>query len=487
MDRKDRGITIGLCFYRSSLGFGGLLLVGLLIGSVQAQRQSFSPQESVGTDCRRPPALNPELFPSEVLPLLDQTEVNCFAWQEFLSLNWIASSEKRGKPDVGTGSSEFGQPGDLRPLVWQTYKNVEEVFLPGAKVPSPWEQRGDGDALDQCRSLVSREKFHLSLLHETNQAGVPPPSWLVGQNGKKVFFEIYINRDMFEFILEHKFYNAQHQYLAVQDGGPGINAPAGRTRYGHEGAVEIKAAWIEIDDPALWSRFKMSDAIVYDPTTSSPCRKVRVGLVGLHIIHKTPTAPQWIWATFEQVDNAPDHRDVHSRQFRPYYTFYNPRCGPPSSPACEVNRKPVCDTSNACTPFHPIQVVRETPLAQEVRSLNARVHQAIRSANPDSVWQYYDLVNVMWPGSSQPIRAGAKVPLANGGVQPTILANTVIETYVQTGAGKKNCLDCHAYAAIAPTVSDPSPRWGADYSFVFAKACDPTLLAEQCHPTVKGK
>ena len=28
-----------------------------------------------------------------------------------------------------------------------------------------------------------------------------------------------------------------------------------------------------------------------------------MGLVGLHIAHKTQHAPQWIWSTFEQVDN----------------------------------------------------------------------------------------------------------------------------------------------------------------------------------------
>jgi hypothetical protein len=31
-----------------------------------------------------------------------------------------------------------------------------------------------------------------------------------------------------------------------------------------------------------------------------------VGLVGLHIIHKYPGAAQFVWATFEQIDNSPD-------------------------------------------------------------------------------------------------------------------------------------------------------------------------------------
>ena len=33
---------------------------------------------------------------------------------------------------------------------------------------------------------------------------------------------------------------------------------------------------------------------------------VLVGLVGLHVVQKTKQLPQWMWATFEHVDNAPD-------------------------------------------------------------------------------------------------------------------------------------------------------------------------------------
>ena len=31
-----------------------------------------------------------------------------------------------------------------------------------------------------------------------------------------------------------------------------------------------------------------------------------MGLVGLHIITRTNSAPQWVWSTFEHVANAPD-------------------------------------------------------------------------------------------------------------------------------------------------------------------------------------
>src|SRR6202034_160551 len=45
-------------------------------------------------------------------------------------------------------------------------------------------------------------------------------------------------------------------------------------------------------------------ALVLDPQ-SGTCSTLTVGLVGLHIVQKTKTRPQWIWSTFEQVDNVP--------------------------------------------------------------------------------------------------------------------------------------------------------------------------------------
>ena len=39
---------------------------------------------------------------------------------------------------------------------------------------------------------------------------------------------------------------------------------------------------------------------------TNKCSKELLGLVGLHIVMKTAQFPQWLWATFEQMNNAPD-------------------------------------------------------------------------------------------------------------------------------------------------------------------------------------
>lgn len=70
------------------------------------------------------------------MALTRQADANCFAWQEFIALNWAASSAMRGQPDKNVPASQFGDPNDQQPTVWETYKESDEVFLADAKDPA---------------------------------------------------------------------------------------------------------------------------------------------------------------------------------------------------------------------------------------------------------------------------------------------------------------------------------------------------------------
>ena len=70
------------------------------------------------------------------------------------------------------------------------------------------------------------------------------------------------------------------------------------------GSTDIKAAWIDMSNMPHPERYYTRTAWLLDPDTGG-CAQKSVGLVGLHIVQKTPTRPQWIWTTFEQVDNVP--------------------------------------------------------------------------------------------------------------------------------------------------------------------------------------
>lgn len=91
------------------------------------------------------------------------------------------------------------------------------------------------------------------------------------------------------------------------------------------GGLELKAAWLEVENPETgnWKTdYKLTTASVYDETTQT-CSDKTLALVGLHIIHKTASQPQWIWATFEHKMNAPDNADLATAKNLGDYNFYS--------------------------------------------------------------------------------------------------------------------------------------------------------------------
>jgi hypothetical protein len=76
------------------------------------------------------------------------------------------------------------------------------------------------------------------------------------------------------------------------------------------GTIEMKAGWRVLTDAESASgRFHTATARFYEfgkPTSSGKTyswRQATFGLVALHVIQKTPTAPYFVYATFEQADN----------------------------------------------------------------------------------------------------------------------------------------------------------------------------------------
>ena len=67
-----------------------------------------------------------------------------------------------------------------------------------------------------------------------------------------------------------------------------------------------------------------------------------MGLTGLHIIHKTKNSPQFIWATFEHVNNAPNKNEIKNKNnLLKWYTFYNLNCDPKKDHyKCNLNAQP---------------------------------------------------------------------------------------------------------------------------------------------------
>ncbi|HYP15228.1 MAG TPA: hypothetical protein VEQ63_14965, partial [Bryobacteraceae bacterium] len=248
----------------------------------------------------------------------NQTDADCFAWAQFVALNW---------PTV---TSSFGAPGDLTPVQWQTYMQQESLYPPNGQAPPVWgaqSQAPTGCATDGnlrshrgMRVLSTKGKFGSTpkgigaFLPPEIQEAAPAtgPAWLGAQNGTNVWFEVVLNKDIYNFVTDpsHQFYNATKQQSWVNNGqGQPIVFPKGTLSGSPVGAVELKAAWMEVPgynpaQPGKWAKYKLSPAVVVGPSNSQ-CRVTTVALVGLHIIHKTGSQPTWVWSTFEHVDNVP--------------------------------------------------------------------------------------------------------------------------------------------------------------------------------------
>ncbi|KAB8029099.1 hypothetical protein [Fluviispira multicolorata] len=494
---------------------------------------TFAANDPVPGNCSTPPQLN-TVIPTDMSVPNSQVNANCFAWQEFIALNWLADTSICAA-DSTVKTSDFGEINNFAPVVWETYKESAEIFLPQAQQPTPWcsQQTLPKVWNDKLKSIkktsahgykalasISKGANNAEVLNLNSygQAGTKN-SWITSQAGKIALYEIRVNQDEFNYINNNQLYNAQVQQKFVVT--QGINLPDGSatfTQYGKIGSIELKASWVELPDPKTWPSFKISKAVVKYPNENTP-KEVTVGLTGLHIIHKTKRSPQFIWATFEHINNAPNS---DKKNMLPWYTFYNLNCNPNTDHYhCYPNAQP--PTASPQNPYFPnyptdpynapIQVMRMAPIsntgANNVAGLNKWVwDNVISPANSQSVFLNYQLVNVVWANNPEIIQAGARTPLPDGNPQPNpssfVVANTTLETYFQQ---TKSCLTCHQNAglqqntqntnaksksqnnlkglahmlhllknnekSISKTTTDSNNPYASDYSFLFYSATNP--------------
>lgn len=474
--------------------------------------EKLTSQEPITFPCLNAPTVS-STTPGDT-PITSQNGVNCFAWQTFIGLNWQVDATNPGQPDNSITSSEFGEPGVSQTTVWETYANIKDVMRADAKPPLPWGT--PSISVDACTSAISaagdkgnvrimtssRTNGDFNLSEDAKQAfPTNNPNWLADKNGNVVYYEILIGKDQYDYINDNRLYNLNQQ-VAHLEANKNIVMPQGYdTKEGKavQGGLEIKAAWLQVSDPSndKWKRFKTTAAYIHNDTTND-CKKSTMALVGLHIIHKTASQPQWIWATFEHVDNAPNNSDIGiDGEVSGDYTFYSNSCSvqdvhsdcepkkidgsPVTTTSCEVNTSPAYYLTGAanCPPY-PIQVSRvfeiKDTTANKVATLNASVKAMITDANADSVFANYELVNVLWSSAAvndnEPPGNPPVIPLSISGATPSQstvpVANTMLETYAQG----MNCLACHKDASISSRAG-ASKKYATDYSFVFSFANKP--------------
>lgn len=247
-------------------------------------------------------------------PEADLAAFSDYAWRLYVALNWPANSGARGVPNC---DAPIGSRG---PTVWETYKTTQETFLPGARPPGPWNA---GLGARAPFDFIAKAPDELPVEDAIDQA---VGGWLIDQRGHPTYYQISVNQASYDYVVDNRFYNAN------------IVNQANRVSF-PDGAMEVKAAWRIMDgvDP---ERFLTTRARVMafdrDGQPTGVYQDKSLGLVGLHIVHKPAGFPQWIWTTFEHVDNAPLASDAGAAGSTPW-SYYDPDC---AGAYCEPNVSP---------------------------------------------------------------------------------------------------------------------------------------------------
>lgn len=397
-----------------------------------------------------------------------QREFDLYSWQMFLALNWPTNGQRQPAPRIT--DTAFGAPH------WTLWHNSSDIFKVDGSRPAACGAQGarlmaasrdlsrpvsrglrafSAAALAGTDPRTTRTLGVISAVGELNAATLGDiqqafSAPLIDQYGEFVFYEIMIDPNETDYLCKQGLYNINGQ-LAFSQAGRKVAMPSGAPAQDWSGAFELKFAWRILqqgkDD---FSRFYTTPAVVMDqgPDGTQVERKVTVGLVGMHIAHKSGTSPQWIWSTFEQVDNL-DVDPIAHPGLKPSFT--DPNC-----PLCAVNQQPTADQNNVY-PRIPTQAWRAIPIPGDKQDLNAQVSAAMRRAG--SVWQYYRLIDTQWPTSPStppsPWNGGLPGAVANkpgGNPTPAFLTNITMETYFQKG----NQAECSG-EELPPGVACPQP------------------------------
>jgi hypothetical protein len=425
-----------------------LCLTGWMAASdpAMAQTAGACPQASSWGD--------PPLLPVDVCGIgeIGSADFYAFSWKIFKFLVWPASSGQRGSPDTTRKITDT-----TGPRTFETLKADWETFLPDAAQPPPWNDYSSVAAPCKNHPEIKPGALVLAAFSEFGNLTEDEPSLsnlLVAQNRTYVRYQAAYNEQVYEKIRANRLYNAATVGAIPV---PGSDMPVQDSAIQSEGALTVKSAWIELPsgkqavptqiDP---SRFYVrDDAWLQEPKTGE-CRKATVGLVGLHIVNKTLSRPQWIWSTFEHVDNVPEPSGGASGGS---YTFHNGDFGTHMTDHPEDDFR-IPKPATAPGPGVPPRAYQVERLQKiEPAAKQANLAQKEELGRLGSVWQYYKLVMTQWPGTpfapkQNAFNAAPKPPCGQRGDTATV--NTTMETFFQTQQQHcplaLTCMGCHDMA-----------------------------------------
>jgi hypothetical protein len=398
-----------------------------------------------------------ELDPNKPVVEDNRPFFDFFSWQSFIALNWPAQTggDQRGAPLPPNAPPTFLQANNSGTstvsVVWDTWRTDAELF-PSTGAPPPWNDPSAGRTFKRFGksnevaglTAVNQDLSLSDLLEATDNP-------LIDQNHFYTRFGINFNEIEYSWIREKQWYIKEN-----------IPNPATLP----VNSLEIKSAWrpmvTKADPNKPWqkvddlSRYYVVDAVIPDACDPTKTTTVKMGLVGLHIIQKTKRFPEWVWSTFEQVDNVstdaasgirPSYNNGTDQPPAPNGYSYMP----PDNPlVCnEAQRVPVQVVRLDAIPTTPAGSAKYLPDGVSTQGMNKTYQNLMKG----TVWQYYQLVRTQWPSDPSSFKVGGTYPQDAGKPFPDEAANLTMETYSQKN---NSCMQCHYFAA------------GTDFSFSLA-------------------
>ena len=334
----------------------------------------------------------------------DKCDFYRFAWQYFLYLVQPENND----------------------TVFETWPPVDTIFpadpapCPGAHVP-----------------VVNK-------FNETDQAG--SAAQLYDRQGNLVYYQLQVNPQYECTINACQLTN----YGCVKD------AEASPLEGGFAlpvDTVELKTSWRQLpsslDDIAQY--FYTTEAALAPLPPATQCKEdIRIGLVGFHLVVKTLNHPEFLWFTFEQVDNAPTcdpngcggnpaNCNVPANTQGPngFWSFADNSGGPFNATEAPTGTDPadVCEAyaqgDNACLDLDCSNSDCQNRCF--ITSINTQASAALEG----NVWDNYTLMGGIWTNNGDLEFDGNTLLNQRGSL---MIANTTMETYTQDD----NCFNCHA-------------------------------------------
>jgi hypothetical protein len=413
-----------------------------------------------------------------------QVRFDAFSWQSFVALNW--PSDGSGNPLPGSFTDNPGAP-----RVWEGWTNASVLF---------YGDSGSAPCATQLRAARAggRPKVLMQMAkngqvinpHATFDEAVGGP--LLDRNLNFAVFEKVVSPDEAQYVRDSSLTTvAGQEAIDTVNFPPGFYADEKLMTGGRVGAMEVKAAWRILDAAAGddTTRYYHQQALIAVPAANSAsgqpfCISAMVGLVGLHIIHKTQDFGAWVWSTFEHEDNAPTCPNGGSAcgDSAVRYSFFNRACT-----NCQLNTplkngtflqdssfiwntSPPYGSRYATDSLYGSQITRTNPVYAPTDSMNAMW----RARFGTSVWSHYRLIGSQW----QAIVPG--YPKSDTSQAPPILGNTALESFIPTTS---DCIGCHTFATTVGT-----PAKFADFSFLLGMAGQqPTTMMAPFFMQVPGR